>query len=181
ITITASAVGAKDEPSEKTNPLLNARAKIKIPEACTGDTVEVTYDFTEIADLIKADPKAPGWTVKQRHRAPEPCDTDGEGAPDPDFGVQCPADATGTYPNCSCPAGEYDAFSNTCPVVCTSAQLKIYETRLIITDHYPKGCSFSTEQSDLDIGVEWFLVVGHRKRVPHHFCEGRGGPRTRGL
>ena len=69
----ASAVGAATTDSEPTNPLVNARAKIKIPEACTGDTVEVTYDFTEIATLIKADPNAPGWTVKQDHQAGDSC------------------------------------------------------------------------------------------------------------
>ncbi|MGA0344873.1 MAG: hypothetical protein ACO3NU_11765, partial [Arenicellales bacterium] len=74
----ASAVGAATTDSEPTNPLLNSRAKIQIPHTCVqGATVEVTYDFTEIADLIKADPNAPGWTVKQRHRAdPERCDFD---------------------------------------------------------------------------------------------------------
>jgi len=82
----ASAVGAATTDSEPTNPLLNSRAKIKIPEACTGETVEVTYDFTEIATLIKADPNAPGWKVTQRHRAdPDRCDLDGDDLPD--FGL----------------------------------------------------------------------------------------------
>ncbi|XXK28166.1 BspA family leucine-rich repeat surface protein [Arenicellales bacterium nBUS_45] len=82
----ASAVGATTTDSEPTNPLVNARAKIKIPEACTGETVEVTYDFTEIATLIKADPNAPGWKVTQRHRAdPDRCDLDGDDLPD--FGL----------------------------------------------------------------------------------------------
>ena len=79
----ASAVGATTSDSESTNPLVNARAKIKIPEACTGETVEVTYDFTEIATLIKADPKAAGWKVTQRHKAdPDRCDLDGDDLPD---------------------------------------------------------------------------------------------------
>jgi hypothetical protein len=117
--ITASAVGATDEKSGETNPLDdNDEVTIKIPAACTGETVEVTYDFTEFATLIKADPNAPGWTVKQRHKAdPERCDTDGDGFPD--FGpAQCPTGATGTYPSCSCPDGEkYEAETNSCEVV----------------------------------------------------------------
>ena len=115
IQVTASAVGADETKSEETNPLARAATRIQIPLACTGDTVEVTYDFTEIATLIKADPNAPGWTVKQRHKAdPERCDIDGDGSPD--FGpAQCPTGATGTYPSCSCPDGEgYDVSSNTC-------------------------------------------------------------------
>ena len=108
-------MGADETKSEETNPLARAATRIQIPLACTGDTVEVTYDFTEIATLIKADPNAPGWTVKQRHKAdPERCDIDGDGSPD--FGpAQCPTGATGTYPSCSCPDGEgYDVSSNTC-------------------------------------------------------------------
>tara|TARA_B100000676_G_scaffold204028_1_gene200226 strand:+ start:342 stop:1496 length:1155 start_codon:yes stop_codon:yes gene_type:complete len=115
IEVTASAVGAADTKSEPTNPLLNSRAKITIPHTCVqGETVKVTYDFTEIATLIKADPNAPGWTVTQTHRAdPEACDFDGDGAPD--FGVQCPAEATGAYPSCSCPAGQnYNEETNEC-------------------------------------------------------------------
>ena len=112
----ASAVGATTTDSEPTNPLLNSRAKITIPHTCVqGETVKVTYDFTEIATLIKADPKAAGWTVTETHRAdPERCDFDGDGLAD--FGpAACPATATGTYPNCSCPAGEgYDVSSNAC-------------------------------------------------------------------
>jgi len=112
----ASAVGATTTDSEPTNPLLNSRAKITIPHTCVqGETVKVTYDFTEIATLIKADPNAPGWTVPQTHRAdPERCDFDGDGLPD--FGVQCPAGATGDgWPDCDCPDGQgYDAASNTC-------------------------------------------------------------------
>jgi hypothetical protein len=121
--------------------------------------VEVTYDFTEIATLIKADPNAPGWTVKQRHKAdPERCDIDGDGSPD--FGLQCPTFATGDYPNCSCRGtAEYDGETNSCKAVCTSVNLKINETRLIITGHLPTGCSLSTEQSDLDFGVSWFMRV----------------------
>ena len=84
----ASAAGAATTDSEPTNPLLNTTAKIEIPAACTGAFVEVTYDFTEIATLIKADPNAPGWIVKQRHKAdPERCDLDGDGSPD--FGARC--------------------------------------------------------------------------------------------
>ena len=72
--ITASAVGATDEKSGETNPLdEDPEVTIKIPEACTGDTVEVTYDFTEFATLIKADPNAPGWQVKQDHQAGDSC------------------------------------------------------------------------------------------------------------
>ena len=116
IQVTASAVGATTTDSEPTNPLLNSRAKITIPHTCVqGATVKVTYDFTEIATLIKADPNAPGWTVTQTHRAdPEACDFDGDGAPD--FGVQCPAEATGTYPDCSCTEEDegYDVSSNAC-------------------------------------------------------------------
>ena len=83
IQVTASAVGVADTKSEETNPLARAATRIQIPLACTGETVEVTYDFTEIATLIKADPNAPGWTVTQPHRAdPEACDTDGDGLPD---------------------------------------------------------------------------------------------------
>ena len=112
----ASAVGAATTDSEPTNPLLNSRAKIKIPAACAGGggSVEVTYDFTEIADLIKADPNAPGWTVKQRHKEdPERCDTSaGIG------NLDCPISATGTYPACECPDGkEYDGATNSCEVV----------------------------------------------------------------
>jgi surface protein len=121
--ITASAVGATDEKSGETNPLANDEVTIKIPHTCVqGATVEVTYDFTEFATLIKADPNAPGWTVKQPHKAdPEECDTDGDGLPD--FGLQCPAEATGDYPSCSCPVGqEYDGATNSCNevvVVCS--------------------------------------------------------------
>jgi len=115
----AASAGDSNTKSEQTNPLVNPRAMIPIPNVgCEAETVEVTYDFTEIADLIKADPNAPGWTVKQRHRAdPERCDTDGDGFPD--FGpAQCPTGATGTYPNCSCPDGEeYDGATNSCEVV----------------------------------------------------------------
>jgi len=160
VAVNASAAGAKRTTSERTNPVINTRTTIRIPAACTGETVEVTYDFTEIATLIKADPNAPGWTVKQRHKAdPERCDTDGDGFPD--FGPeQCPDGATGTYPNCSCPAAtEYDGETNSCEAVCTSVNLKINRTRLIITDHLPTGCSLSTEQSDLDFGVSWFMRV----------------------
>ena len=83
IQVTASAVGVADTKSEETNPLARAATRIQIPLACTGETVEVTYDFTEIATLIKADPNAPGWTVPQTHRAdPKACDTDGDGLPD---------------------------------------------------------------------------------------------------
>jgi len=65
----AASAGDSNTKSEQTNPLEeNPSAKIKIPEACTGETVEVTYDFTEIATLIKADPNAPGWKVTQRHK-----------------------------------------------------------------------------------------------------------------
>ena len=115
--ITASAVGATDEKSGETNPLDNDEVTIKIPHTCVqGATVEVTYDFTEFATLIKADPNAPGWTVKQDHKAdPEECDTDGDGLPN--FGLQCPAEATGDYPSCSCPDGEeYEAETNSCEV-----------------------------------------------------------------
>ena len=83
IQVTASAAGAVDTQSGQTNPLENTRAKIQIPAACTGETVEVTYDFTEFATLIKADPNAPGWQVKQRHKAdPDRCDLDGDDLPD---------------------------------------------------------------------------------------------------
>ncbi len=83
VQITASAAGAVDTQSGQTNPLENTRAKIQIPAACTGETVEVTYDFTEFATLIKADPNAPGWQVKQRHKAdPDRCDLDGDDLPD---------------------------------------------------------------------------------------------------
>ena len=116
VAVHASAAGAKSTTSEKTNPLKTSRAEIQIPLACTGETVKVTYDFTEIATLIKADPNAPGWIVTQTHRAdPEACDTDGDGSPDFVEPVQCPAEATGTYPSCSCPTGEgYDLSSNAC-------------------------------------------------------------------
>ena len=81
--ITASATGAANTRSGKTNPLANDEVTIQIPSACTGETVEVTYDFTEIATLIKADPKAAGWKVTQRHRAdPDRCDLDGDDLPD---------------------------------------------------------------------------------------------------
>jgi len=118
VRVRASAAGAKSTTSEQTNPVINTRTTIRIPAACTGETAEVTYDFTEIADLIKADPNAPGWTVKQRHRAdPERCDIDGDGSPDwggGNLGV-CPSNATGTYPACTCPAGEeYDGATNSC-------------------------------------------------------------------
>ena len=83
VQITASAAGAVDTQSGQTNPLENTRAKIQIPAACTGETVAVTYDFTEFATLIKADPNAPGWQVKQRHKAdPDRCDLDGDDLPD---------------------------------------------------------------------------------------------------
>ena len=118
----ASAVGAATTDSEPTNPLVNARAKIKIPAACAGGggSVEVTYDFTEIATLIKADPNAPGWTVKQRHKEdPERCDISaGIG------NLDCPISATGTYPSCSCPDGEeYEAETNSCEVAAASCPL----------------------------------------------------------
>ena len=115
--ITASAVGATDEKSGETNPLDNDEVTIKIPHTCVqGATVEVTYDFTEFATLIKADPNAPGWTVKQPHKAdPEECDTDGDGLPDFVEPAQCPTGATGTYPSCTCPDGEgYDVSTNAC-------------------------------------------------------------------
>jgi len=158
VAVNASAAGAKRTTSERTNPVINTRTTIRIPAACTGETVEVTYDFTEIATLIKADPNAPGWTVKQRHMGDAArCDTDGDGFPD--FGPeQCPDGATGTYPNCSCPATEYDGETNSCKAACT----KVY---LILTDNQldwsqsPKGCALSTEQSDLELGVEWFMKV----------------------
>jgi len=87
VRFTASAAGAIKTRSGKTNPLDNDEVTIKIPVACTGETVEVTYDFTEFATLIKADPNAPGWTVKQRHKAnDERCDIDGDGLPDFNFG-----------------------------------------------------------------------------------------------
>ena len=112
----ASAVGATTTDSEPTNPLLNSRAKITIPHTCVqGETVKVTYDFTEIATLIKADPKAAGWTVTETHRAdPERCDFDGDGLAD--FGVQCPAGATGDgWPDCECSGSdEYDEDTNSC-------------------------------------------------------------------
>jgi len=115
----AASAGDSNTKSEQTNPLVNPRAMIPIPNVgCEAETVEVTYDFTEIADLIKADPNAPGWTVKQRHKAdPEACDIDGDGFPD--FGpAQCPTGATGDYPNCSCSDGkEYDGATNSCEVV----------------------------------------------------------------
>ena len=116
VAVHASAAGAKSTTSEKTNPLKTSRAEIQIPLACTGETVKVTYDFTEIATLIKADPNAPGWIVTQTHRAdPQACDTDGDGAPDFVEPVQCPPEATGTYPECICPAGEgYDVLGNRC-------------------------------------------------------------------
>jgi surface protein len=82
--------------------------------------VEVTYDFTEIATLIKADPNAPGWTVKQRHKEdPERCDISaGIG------NLDCPISATGTYPSCSCPDGEeYEAETNSCEVAAASCPL----------------------------------------------------------
>ena len=118
----ASAVGAATTDSEPTNPLVSARAKIKIPAACAGGggSVEVTYDFTEIATLIKADPNAPGWTVKQRHKEdPERCDISaGIG------NLDCPISATGTYPSCSCPDGEeYEAETNSCEVAAASCPL----------------------------------------------------------
>ena len=115
VAVNASAAGAKSTTSERTNPVINTRTRIRIPAACTGETVEVTYDFIEIADVIKADPNAPGWTVKQRHRGDAArCDIDGDGLPD--FGLQCPAGATGDgWPDCDCPDGQgYDAASNTC-------------------------------------------------------------------
>ena len=114
--ITASAAGADNTRSGKTNPLANDEVTIQIPAACTGETVKVTYDFTEFATLIKADPNAPGWKVTQRHKAdPDRCDTDGDGAPDFVEPAQCPTGATGTYPSCTCPAGKgYDVSSNTC-------------------------------------------------------------------
>ncbi|XXK28805.1 BspA family leucine-rich repeat surface protein [Arenicellales bacterium nBUS_45] len=87
VRFTASAAGAIKTRSGETNPLDNDEVTIKIPAACTGETVEVTYDFTEFATLIKADPNAPGWTVKQRHKAnDERCDIDGDGFPDFNFG-----------------------------------------------------------------------------------------------
>ena len=121
IQVTASAVGAADTKSEQTNPLARAATRIQIPLACTGETVEVTYDFTEIATLIKADPNAPGWTVPQTHRAdPKACDFDGDGAPD--WGgniVYCPADSTDPdeiAPNCECPSDQpyYNEETNEC-------------------------------------------------------------------
>ena len=169
----ASAVGAATTDSEPTNPLLNARAKIKIPEACTGDTVEVTYDFTEIADLIKADPNAPGWTVKQRHRAdPERCDIDGDGAPD--WGgniVFCPADSTDPNeiaPNCSCPDGEeYDGATNSCEVVvvaCTTLRWGFESTNRyfdqsagVTWQFEPAGCVLP------DPDQEFTFYVGNQK------------------
>ena len=116
VAVHASAAGAKSTTSEKTNPLKTSRAEIQIPLACTGETVKVTYDFTEIATLIKADPNAPGWIVTQTHRAdPQACDADGDGSPDFVEPVQCPPEATGTYPECICPAGEgYDVLGNRC-------------------------------------------------------------------
>ena len=76
IQVTASAAGAADTKSEKTNPLARAATRIQIPHTCDqGAFVEVTYDFTEIADLIDATPNAPGWIVTQRHTAdPEKCE-----------------------------------------------------------------------------------------------------------
>jgi surface protein len=92
VRVRASATGAKSTASEQTNPVINTRAKIEIPHTCVqGATVEVTYDFGEIAKLIKADPNAPGWTVKQSHTAdPKECKFDVDGAP-PGFGPPCPS------------------------------------------------------------------------------------------
>jgi len=138
VAVHASAAGAKSTTSEKTNPLKTSRAEIQIPLACTGETVKVTYDFTEIATLIKADPNAPGWTVTQTHRAdPQACDTDGDGSPD--FGVQCPAEATGTHPECICPAGEgYDVLGNRCLPLTAGVNLNC---PILATGTYAPDCS----------------------------------------
>ncbi|MHC8598731.1 hypothetical protein ACYVVU_10660 [Arenicellales bacterium IMCC55707] len=164
--ITASAVGATDEKSGETNPLDEyPEVTIQIPHTCVqGATVEVTYDFTEFATLIKADPNAPGWTVKQPHKAdPEECDTDGDGFPD--FGpAQCPTGATGTYPSCSCPDGEgYDVSSNICEPSCEKIWLKFNDTQLYIEKLSDKSgfgeCTLSKEQRELDLGVSWQAFV----------------------
>ena len=150
--ITASAVGATDEKSGETNPLDdNDEVTIKIPAACTGETVEVTYDFTEFATLIKADPNAPGWTVKQRHKAdPERCDTDGDGFPD--FGpAQCPTGATGTYPSCSCPDGEeYEAETNSCEVAAASCPSLTSLTLHEAVEDYIAGGGYGKYEDDSD-------------------------------
>jgi len=139
VRVRASAVGAKSTASEQLNPLTNPRAKIRIPLACTGETVKVTYDFTAIAKLIKANAKAAGWTVTETHRAdPERCDSDGDGAPD--FGpAACPATATGAYPDCSCPTGEgYDISSNACLDI--SGGVGTLDCPIFATGTYP-NCS----------------------------------------
>jgi len=148
----ASAVGAATTDSEPTNPLLNSRAKIKIPAACAGGggSVEVTYDFTEIADLIKADPNAPGWTVKQRHKEdPERCDTSaGIG------NLDCPISATGTYPNCSCPDGEeYDGATNSCEVVAAACVFVNQSDLKTAVEDYERGGGNGKYQGyDRDLG-----------------------------
>ncbi|NBT30140.1 MAG: BspA family leucine-rich repeat surface protein, partial [Gammaproteobacteria bacterium] len=101
---------------------------IPIPNVgCEAETVEVTYDFTEIADLIKADPNAPGWTVKQRHRTdPERCDTDSDGLPD--FG-----------PAQWCPDGkEYDGATNSC-VAASCPSLTNAGIRAAVNDYIEGG------------------------------------------
>ena len=157
VTVNASAAGAKSTTSERTNPVINTRTRIRIPAACTGETVEVTYDFRVIADVIKADPNAPGWTVKQRHRGDAArCDIDGDGLPD--FGVQCPDGATGAYPNCSCRAGEeYEAETNSCWCDKPQADLIQRDGELYwAVRTYRNGyhCTYTDDQLDAQI-VEW--------------------------
>ncbi|MHC8732602.1 hypothetical protein ACYVU7_05250 [Arenicellales bacterium IMCC56312] len=179
VRFTASAAGAIKTRSGKTNPLDedDPKATIKIPVACTGDTVEVTYDFTEFATLIKADPNAPGWTVKQPHKADhEACDTDGDGSPD--FGLQCPYDATGTYPNCSCPGEDinYDGATNSCIKDCYGAYLELTDSQLEVSGT-PWGCAFTAAQSELELGVEWRVKVQYTEpNDPDYFLATDAGP-----
>lgn len=82
-----------------------------------GDTSRaVKYDFSELG-LALGDTNG-GYKHTITHAAPtKGCA--GDTKPDPDAGpgepTQCPSDAAGTYPNCSCPAGyTYNSDKNDC-------------------------------------------------------------------
>ena len=103
---------AEQTQSAEVNPVGEIR-EVQIlvpgPADCTA-TTEVTYDFTEIATLIGADP-ADGFTYQATH----PVDQTTCESELPDGGQQCPAEATGTPPKCECPDGEeYDEEKNEC-------------------------------------------------------------------
>jgi surface protein len=82
-----------------------------------GDTSRaVKYDFSELGTALGD--KLGGYKNTIHHAAPtKGCA--GDTKPDPDAGpgepTQCPSDAAGTYPNCSCPPGyTYNESKNDC-------------------------------------------------------------------